>query len=82
MEKVAITVRVPALDSTYDFIIPDSLPVEDVVQLIIKILSSEYGVSGNSEGAMLFDTSDQTALPPDCNFKQLGIFDGAHLLLI
>ena len=73
MEKISITVKIPALDSTYDFIVPNNMSVK---------LNSEYGISDKSADAMLFDTSDNTALRLECSFAQLGISDGAKLLLI
>lgn len=82
MEKIAVSVKIPALENSYDFLIPDSMPVETVLGLMIRILSSEYGISNESTGAILFDMSDLTALPSDYSFEQLGIGDGAKLLLI
>lgn len=82
MEKVAITVKIPALGNTYEFLVPNNMSVRNVLGLIIRILSSEYGISDNSNDVMLFDMSDQTALPPECSFDQLGICDGAKLLMI
>ena len=78
MEKISITVKIPALDSTYDFIVPNNMSQN----LMIRILNSEYGISDKSADAMLFDTSDNTALRLECSFAQLGISDGAKLLLI
>lgn len=82
MEKIAVSVKVPALDNTYDFIIPNTMSVKSALGLMIRILSSEYGISDKSDGVMLFDMSDKTALPLECSFDRLGISDGAKLLMI
>lgn len=82
MEKVAVTVKIPALDNTYEFLVPNNMSVRSVLGLMVRILSSEYGISDNWDGLMLFDMSDQTALPLECSFDQLGICDGAKLLMI
>lgn len=82
MEKISITVKIPALDNTYDFVIPNSMSVRNAQKLIIRILSSEYGISDNGNDVMLFDLTDNTALRLECSFAQLGISDGAKLLLI
>lgn len=82
MEKISVTVRIPALGGTYDFIVPGSMAVRDVQQLMIKILVSEYGVSDNISDLMLFGMEDGKALRPECSFAQLGVSDGAKLLLI
>lgn len=82
MEKVAVSVKVPALDNTYEFLIPSNMIVRNVLNLMVRILSSEYGISDNSDGLMLFDMSDHTALPSEHCFEELGICDGAKLLMI
>ena len=45
MEKISITVKIPALDSTYDFIVPNNMSVKNAQNLMIRILNSEYGIS-------------------------------------
>lgn len=45
MEKIALSVKIPALGGTYDFIVPANMAVKDVQSLIVRILNSEYGVS-------------------------------------
>ena len=82
MEKISVTVNIPALGSTYNFIVPDSISVQNAHHLMIRILSSEYGISERSDNVMLFDTNDGTALRLECSFAQLGISDGAKLLLM
>ena len=82
MEKVAVTVKIPALNGIYEFLVPDSMPVGNVLALMVRILSSEYGLSDSTDGLMLFDMSDQAMLPSKHSFKQLGICDGAKLLMI
>lgn len=82
MEKISITVKIPALGGTYDFIVPSNMSVRNAQQLMIRILSSEYGVSDKSTDVMLFHAEDHVALRPDSNFSQLGISDGAKLLMV
>lgn len=82
MGKAAVTIKIPALGMTSDFSIPDTMLVQDVQQLIIKILSSEYGVLDNMQDVTLLDMNDGLVLPPENSFNQLGISDGAQLLLI
>lgn len=82
MEKIAVTVKVPALGNTYEFMVPDCMTVKNILELMVRIISSEFGVSNKSNDIMLFDMSDKTALPPEFSFDQLGISDGAKLLMI
>ncbi len=82
MEKASVTVRIPALDGNYDFLIPDNMAVEDVLSLMARILESEYGVSGSAKGLMLLDMADGQVLRMECSFKQLGVSDGTRLLMV
>lgn len=82
MEKISITVEIPALNNTYDFVVPSNMSIRNAQNLMIRILNSEYGISAQNTDAMLFDKEDSKALRLECSFAQLGISDGAKLLLI
>ena len=82
MEKIPINVEIPALNGTYDFVVPSNMSIRDAQNLMIRILNSEYGISDQSTDVMLFDREDNKALRLECSFIQLGISDGAKLLLI
>lgn len=82
MEKISVTVRVPALDSTFDFLVPSNMAVCEVQKLMIRILNSEYNVSNSIENLVLFDKETATVLRSECSFGQLCIGDGSKLILI
>lgn len=82
MEKISVEVEIPALNSTYDFIIPCNMSVQNAQNLMIRILNSEYGISDKSTDVLLFDKDDNRALRLECSFTQLGISDGAKLLML
>lgn len=82
MEKISVTVKIPALGSTYDFFVPNNMSIRNAQNLMIRILNSEYGISDVNTDVMLFDLNDNTALRLECSFAQLGISDGAKLLMI
>lgn len=82
MEKISVTVKIPALCSTYDFIVPNNMSIRNAQNLMIRILNSEYGISDVNTDVMLFDLNDNAALRLECSFAQLGISDGAKLLMI
>ena len=44
MEKISVSIRIPALDITQDFIVPSTMKMMDARQLVADILFSEYGV--------------------------------------
>ena len=82
MEKISITVKIPALGDTYDFIVPNNMSIRNAQNLMIRILNSEYGISDVNTDVMLFDINDNAVLRLECSFAQLGISDGAKLLMI
>ena len=82
MGKISITVRVPALNETYDFIVPQSMSIKNAQNLMIRILNLEYGILDINTDVMLVNLYDNLALRLECSFAQLGISDGAKLLMI
>ena len=82
MKKISVTVKIPALGSTYDFIVPSNMSIRNAQNLMIRILNSEYGISNVNTDVMLFDLNDNAALRLECSFAQLGISDGAKLLMV
>lgn len=82
MENISITVRVPAVNATYDFLVPKSMAVSDVVKLMTRILNSEYGIAYNPSPMVLIDRRDRKTLRAECSFQQMGVLDGATLMLI
>ena len=51
MEKIAITVEIPALNGTYDFVVPSNMSIRNAQNLMIRILNSEYGISDQGTDA-------------------------------
>lgn len=82
MEKISVTVKIPALGNTYDFMIPSNMSIRNVQKLIIRILNSEYGILDRTTDCMLIDMNDCRTLRLECSLIQLGISDGAKLMLI
>lgn len=82
MKKIPVTIKIPAVHGDFEFLIPDSMSVADAQNLIVRILNSEYGISYNSSDLLLFDKSDGKSLRTECSLSQLGIEDGAKLVLI
>ena len=37
MEKISITVKIPALDSTYDFIVPNNMSVKNAKNIKLRV---------------------------------------------
>lgn len=82
MGNISVSVQIPALHQTYDFIVPNNMSVRDVQQLMLKILNSEYGISDKNTDVMLFDKKEGSVLSLECSFAQLAILDGAQLCMM
>ena len=82
MDKTTVSIRIPALDVTHDFIIPSTMKMIDVRQLVVDILYSEYGVQKSDTDLTFVDCKDGRYLSIDVNFDQLGIGDGARLIIL
>lgn len=82
MKKITLQVMVPAVGKRHDFLLPDSMGVLKAIQLMALALSDEYGVSKFSGDLTLIDTRDHLALNNSCSFKQMGITNGAELILV
>ena len=82
MKKTAITIHVPAIGQQHDFLIPSTMLIRDVLSLIVKILVSEYGVIDDDSDLMLFDEEDGKALGLGHSLSQLGLTDGARLVML
>ena len=54
----------------------------DVRQLVADILFSEYSVKNLVSNIVFIDKSDGKALRMDASFAQMGIGDGAKLVLL
>ena len=82
MRKLSVNIDIPAIGQCHDFLIPANMAVKDVITLIVNILVSEYGVSNSLSDIMLFGKDDAKALRTECSLLQLGISDGAKLILL
>ncbi len=82
MEKVSVSINIPAIGRKHDFTIPIDMLVKDIVFLIVSILNKEYGIMSDIDDLILIDTFDGMELPLECSFSQIGISDGAELILL
>lgn len=83
MEKVLISLSVPAISSNNDVYIPDFLPVYEVIQLLItgiKELSNYRYISSGNE--VLCSQEKNSVLSYSKSLKQCGVVNGEHLILL
>lgn len=82
MERISITVKIAALGQNRDFIVPNNMLIGDVITLVAKVVTTEYGIGNYGSNLMFFDAEDGQALCIDRSSEQQGIYNGSKLLLI
>lgn len=82
MDKITISIRIPALDITHDFIIPFTMKMADVRQLVVDILASEYGVKKTLNSVSFVDLQDGKSLIMEASAYQLDLGDGTKLVML
>ncbi|WP_105614145.1 hypothetical protein [Vallitalea okinawensis] len=81
--KISLTVDVPSLGSSFDFLVPESMDVHKIIKLIAKVLYEEYrGIKFEIQELMLINTATNLVLNKEISCKHLGIVNGSKLILI
>ena len=82
-KKTLLTIRVPAVDKSFDFWIPDHLSIDDVTKLVQElILESEHRLFKASAAATLYLEADGLELDLDNKVSEYAFVDGTRLVLI
>lgn len=83
MEKLLVTLNVPALEERYDIFVPQDVPIGKVIEVMVngvRDLSDErYQTSGHE---MLSSSRLELPLRKDRTLNAYGIRDGESLILI
>ena len=83
METMIAQISLPAIGCSYDFQLPALAQVGDVVRELVRILeSTEQNLSFDEEMPMLCLSGEGRPLPQDATLAELGLRDGAKLLLL
>lgn len=83
MEKVLVSLSIPAVSEKMDVYIPAFLSVKEIIELLVSAVEESterrYTSSGNER---LCSEERNTILPNSKTLKQCGVVNGEHLLLI
>ncbi|MBX9975178.1 hypothetical protein [Cytobacillus firmus] len=81
--KISLYVDVPAVGQTLNFLVPGSMKVGNIIDLIVKIIHEEFhGIQAKKRGLMLVDTKNKGILNKNVNCLELDIHDGSNLMLL
>ena len=81
---ILVDVRIPAVDATYDFMLDENTPVEQIKMEIIEMVAkqTQSGKPENTEEFMLFSTKEKRQLQGNRTLYEAGIKDGHSLMLV
>lgn len=83
METIIVELSVPAISSTFDFRLPSSGRVCDIVDEIIRILeATQQNLRFDKELPMLCDMDRGCPLNPEARIAETGIRDSSRLMLV
>lgn len=83
MDKVLVSVRVPAMDETYDMFLPESSPMYEVQELIKKAVSTlSHGQYIAGRDSILCFGNNGGIININLSARELGIRNGSRLILI
>lgn len=81
--KVSLKVQVPAVGQMLNFLVPDSMKIANVIELIASIVSEEFeGIKVQTSSLMLVDVKNQAVLDREYSCLDFNIHNGSHLMLL
>ena len=81
--KFMIQVWVPGLGREFEFVLPDSMRIHQLVKLMAKILMEEYpGSNAQSQELRLVEKQTLLALHPRNTVAESGMADGKEYMLM
>ncbi len=82
MDKISVEVFFPAINKSYEFLLPVVMKVIDAKQLIIKIVCSVERIMINNDSLALCCIDKKHEMESSFSLKELCIKDGSKLLMV
>lgn len=83
MNKLLVTIQIPAIEQNYDLFIPINKKVGTVKKYVVQAISEiTDGLIVEKESYALFDVDTGIKYPNNVYVKDSGIKNGARLMLI
>lgn len=83
MGKILITLKVPSVEQKFDVLVPDFLPVKDVIPLMAEAVSELTKMMYVSSGAEVLCRDDPSEIfNGEYTLRDYGVADGEYLFLI
>ena len=83
MQSIIVEIFVPATSASYDFRLPSTGRIGDIINEIVRILeTTEQNLLFDRDQPMLCDTERGTILKAQDSVAEAGLRDGSKLLLV
>lgn len=83
MKKYLVDVYLPAAGKHYDAFLPAGKPMDEVIQLLVRLLEVQSGgIYKGNPGSMLLDADSGTPFPREKTVYDAGIRSSSRLILI
>lgn len=82
MDRIVADVYVPAINKTYDFILPCYMPIGQLTSLIGRTITEHENLPLDFEDLLLFSPESGETLDSSLMLAQTGVKDGSRLTVI
>ena len=83
METIIVEIYIPAISQVFDFRIPASGRVYDIIEEIIRILEiTQQNLVFDKDVPMLCDLERGTIIDPSKHIAEIGLHDSSRLILV
>jgi len=83
MQSIIVEISVPATSASFDFRLPSTGRISDIINEIIRILeTTEQNLLFDRDQPMLCDMERGTILKPQDSVAEAGLRDGSKLMLV
>lgn len=81
---ILVDIWIPAVDATYDFMLDENTPVEQIRMEIIEMVAkqTQSGKIEKTDEFMLFSTREKRQLQGNRTLYESGVKDGHSLMLL
>lgn len=82
METIIVNITLGALGKTVEFILPAHVPIQSLMDGILRRVSLTFWNAAYDETALLYSMEDRKPLQPQWTLAQCGVYERAALMLI
>lgn len=82
METIIVNITLGALGKTVEFILPAHVPIQNLMDSILRQVGLTFWNVAYDDSAMLYSLEDRKPLQPQWTLAQCGVHERAALMLI